>query len=269
MQAVIDLANRLDEQAILDMHSTLLGQSQPEIVGRWRDEQVWIGGGHFGPHEALFIPPHASRVPAAMTDLLRFCQRDDVPVLLQAAIAHAQFETIHPFPEGNGRTGRALIHSLLRAKGTTRNVTVPVSAGLLTDVPSYFSALTSYRAGNPNVFIELVANATFIAINNGRELVSELRAAQTRWAALITTRRGSAPHRIAELLVRQPVIDSVVVQRELGIHASNALAAIEHLVDVGILAKVAGNHRNRKWAAQDVLKALDSFASRSGRQAIE
>ena len=107
-------------------------------AGRWRDEQVWIGGDSFGPHDAEFVPPHHARVPALMADLIKFTSRADLPLLSQAAIAHAQFETVHPFADGNGRTGRALIHAMLRGHRLTRNVTVPVSAGLLTDTRSYF-----------------------------------------------------------------------------------------------------------------------------------
>jgi hypothetical protein len=106
-------------------------------------------GGTHGPREAMFVPPHHSRVLAAIDDLLRFAQRDDIPALPQIALAHAQFGTIHPFTDGNGRTGRALIQAILRRKGLTRNVTVPVLAGLLTDTDSYFAALTAYREGTP------------------------------------------------------------------------------------------------------------------------
>ncbi len=88
------------------------------------------------------------RVSAAISDLIRFLRRDDLPVLPQAAIAHAQFETIHPFTDGNGRAGRALLHSMLRSKALTRSVTVPVSAGLLADTGAYFEALTAYREGD-------------------------------------------------------------------------------------------------------------------------
>lgn len=148
MVAALALADRLDEDAILAMHAALLADVQPEIAGRWRDEQVWIGGDSFGPHGAAFIPPHHDHVPALMTDLVTFTRRRDLPLLSQAAIAHAQFKTIHPFPDGNGRTGRALIHAMLRGHGLTRNVTVPVSAGLLTDTNGYFHSLTAYRQGD-------------------------------------------------------------------------------------------------------------------------
>ena len=266
MQAALTLADDLDEKAILDMHGVLIGPTHPEWVGHWRDEQVWVGGSNYGPHGAMFVPPRHERVPEAMADLVAFMRRDDLPALVQATIAHAQFETIHPFPDGNGRTGRALIHSLLRAKRLTRTVTVPVSAGLLTDTDAYFDSLTAYRAGEPTTIVELIADASFRAVDNGRTLASDLAAIREGWNERITVRRGAAAHRLADLLVRQPVVDSPIVQRELAVAATNANTAIEHLEEKGILAKVSGNYRNRKWAATDVLDALDEFAVRAGRR---
>jgi Fic family protein len=107
-----------------------------------------------------------------MADLVAFAGRTDVPVLIQAAIAHAQFETIHPFPDGNGRTGRALLQGMLRHGGLTRNITVPVSAGLLNDTNAYFRALAEYRAGKADAIVITVAEASFAAIRNGRRLMT-------------------------------------------------------------------------------------------------
>ena len=81
MQAAIGLADRLDAAAILAMHAALLEQHDPAIAGRWREAQVWVGTSSYGPHTASFVPPHHRRVPAAIDDLVRFMQRDDVPVL--------------------------------------------------------------------------------------------------------------------------------------------------------------------------------------------
>jgi Fic family protein len=266
MQAAIALAHRLDGAAILAMHDALLGSTHPEWAGKWRDVQNWIGGTDWSPHEAAFVPPHASRVPAAIADLERFLVRDDLPPLVQAAIAHAQFETIHPFPDGNGRTGRALVHSLLRAKGLTRQVTVPVSAGLLADTTAYFAALTAYRDGHPEPIVERLSTATFAAVNNGRTLVGELRAIRHGWDDAIAARRGASAWRLADMLLGQPVVDSPLVQRQLKVTAPAALGAIRQLVDAGVLTKVSGKQRYRRYSAPDVLAALDAFAARAGRR---
>ncbi len=266
MKAAIVLANELDASAILAMHDALLRESAPEYAGKWRQEPVWIGGGDISPHEADFVPPSWGRVEPAIDDLVLFMARDDLPPLVQAAIAHAQFETIHPFLDGNGRTGRALVQSLLRAKHLTRKVTVPVSAGLLTNTETYFDALTSYRRGDPDPIVALMAKASYAAINNGHQLVTELRGLRAEWGDRITARRGSGPRRVAELLLGQPVVDSPMLQRELGMAENTALAAIARLVEDGVLTKFSGKMRNRRYGANEVLKCLDDFAVRAGRR---
>ena len=266
MVAALALADLLDEDAILAMHEALLSNVQPEIAGRWREEQVWIGGDSFGPHEAAFIPPHPEHVPALMADLVKFTRRTDRPLLSQAAIAHAQFETIHPFPDGNGRTGRALIHAMLRGHGLTRNVTVPVSAGLVTDTNGYFDALTAYREGDPALVVEKLANASFAAAANARQLVLDLREVRHGWDDRIKARRGATAWQLADVLLRQPVIDTPTVARELRVTAQNALRAIAPLAEADILKEFTGFARNRMWQAREVLDALDDFAARTGRR---
>ena len=211
MQAAIALADRLDEQAIIAMHEALLEASAPHFVGGWRDQQVWIGGGSFSPHHATFVPPHHDRVPKLMADLVRFADRTDVPALAHAAIAHAQFETIHPFPDGNGRTGRALLHGMLRAADVTRNVAVPVSAGLLGDLDAYFLALTRYRQGQPDVIVETVAEAAFRAVANGRALVRELQEIAAAWDALVRARSDASVHRVKAHLLQHPLVTAASV----------------------------------------------------------
>ena len=266
MRAAIDLSDDISTDSILAMHHALLEEIHPEIAGRWRTEQVWIGGDSYGPHGADFTAPHHERVPAAMDDLVAFANRYDVPVLVQAAITHAQFETIHPFPDGNGRTGRAMLHSMLKNKELTRNVTVPISAGLLTDTESYFAALTAYRHGDPLLIVERIADASFHAVGNGRRLASEIKATRAEWDDRITARRDAAAWRLADLLLRQPVVDGETVARRLGIPPNSARSALAHLTEVGVLNEFTGFTRNRMWEAKEITTALDAFASRAGRR---
>jgi Fic family protein len=266
MAAAIDLAGSITEASILQMHEALLGASEPDIAGRWRDEQVWIGGSNHSPHGAAFVPPHHTRVRSAIRDLLRFIARDDVPVLAHAAVAHAQFETIHPFPDGNGRTGRALLHAQLRNKKLTRNVTVPVSAGLLVDTGAYFEALTAYRAGDPYSIIERLAHASFAAIGNGRQLATELGETRIAWGGRIKARKDSAAWRLVDLLFRNPVVNAALVAGELGIAQQNSYRHLETLVDAEVLVEFTDKRRNRLWRAPEVLDALDRFAARAGRR---
>ncbi|MDT5401728.1 MAG: hypothetical protein QOK33_4959 [Mycobacterium sp.] len=266
MKAAIALADDVDERAILAMHDALMHASHPDMAGRWRTEQVWIGGGAFGPRGADFIAPHHVRVASAIADLLAFARRTDVPTLPQIAIAHAQFETIHPFTDGNGRTGRALVQAMLRNKRLTRQITVPVSAGLLSNTDAYFQALGAYRDGDTAPIVEQLSSATILAIVNGRHLVGDLRSIREQWNSQITARRDSAVHRVADLLVRQPVFNALTLQRELGITTGNARRYVDPLVGAGVIVEFTDRTRNRAWRAPEILSALDAFAERAGKR---
>jgi Fic family protein len=266
MTAAVALADGIDSASMLAMHRALMEDIDPDRAGRWRTEQVWIGGGRLGPHDALFVPPHHTRVSAAIRDLVAFIRRDDLPVLVHAALAHAQFETIHPFADGNGRTGRALIQAMLRRERLTRNVTVPVSAGLLADTSAYFAALTAYRDGDPSAIVRQLAAAAIRAVANGHELVLELRAIRDAWKRTVRARRDSAVWRLADLLLRRPVVNARLVAEELGIDVGNVHRYVEPLLDAGILGQATDARRNQVWRAAEVLAALDAFAARAGRR---
>src|SRR5665811_1961351 len=167
---------------LLDLHRRLLAGTRLEAHGgRLREVQNWIGGSDYNPCSAAFVPAPPELVEHLMVDLVAFSNSDTLPAVAQAAVAHAQFETIHPFVDGNGRTGRALIHLILRRRGLTVNSTVPVSAGLLADTDAYFDALTRYRSGEAESIISMISSATVRAVANGRELVSDLRSVRQGW----------------------------------------------------------------------------------------
>ncbi|BBY20772.1 hypothetical protein MSTO_09770 [Mycobacterium stomatepiae] len=268
MHAAIDLADEISGDAILAMHAALMHDSEPKIAGKWRTEQVWIGGGNFGPRGADFIAPHQDRVPGAIDDLVRFAKRDDIALLPQIAYAHAQFETIHPFPDGNGRTGRALIQSMLRNKRLTRQITVPVSAGLLTDTGSYFTALTAYREGDAAPIVARLSEAAILAVVNGRQLVADLQATRAQWDSKIKARRDSAVYRVADLLIKRPVVNARLIQDQLNIPITNVYRYLAPLVAADIIVEFTDQARNRAWRAPEVLHALDAFAERAGRRAL-
>lgn len=151
-----------------------------------------------------------------MCDLIDFINPTDVPIITQAAIAHAQFETIHPFPDGNGRTGRALIHAVLHRGGLTRNLTVPVSAGLLRDPHAYFDALSAYRDGDVDAIVHAITYASFAAIDNGRRLVADIIDVRDGWSDIVKARSDSSVHRLLDLLLGRPVITVTTAARALG-----------------------------------------------------
>lgn len=266
MDAAVRLSEQLDSESILAMHEALLGGHDPN-AGRWRDVQVWIGSSGLSPEGAAFVPPQPGRVLDSMQDLSRFLTRQDLPALVHAAIAHAQFETVHPFTDGNGRTGRVLLHAMLRHSGLTSRVTVPISAGLLTDTRSYFSALTAYRDGDIEPIVSQVCVASQRAAAQGRWLVDSLAEVQRRWLDAIPSRTGSAGRRLMAALIGQPAVNVAFVERTLSVSNTAARRAVEQAVEAGVLVETTDRKRDRVFLAKDVVDLLDEFSERAGRRA--
>lgn len=265
MQAAVALSDTVDGDAVLAMHRALMANEPRHRPGEFRTEPVWIGGGST-PIGATFVGPRHELVPGAIDDLIAFAQRADVPALPQISVAHAQVETIHPFTDGNGRTGRALVQAMLRNKGLARQVTVPVSAGLLADTGAYFAALTAYRDGAAAPIVERFSQASILAIANGRQLVADIRGIRENWNEVITARSDSAVWKVADLLTRRPVVNAALLAQELGIESTNAHRYLNPLTDAGILVETTSGPRNRVWRSPEVLAALDTFAERAGRR---
>jgi Fic family protein len=265
MERAVIMAGSLNEDTLLDAHAALMVGHDYAGPGRYRTDQVWIGENAPTSHTAEFVPPRPERVPAAMADLLRFCDRDDVELLPQVAVAHAQFETIHPFADGNGRTGRALVHVLLKRFGATRRLTVPVSAGLLRNVRSYFDALSAYREGDPVPIVREFTAASFSAVANGRRLDADIADIYAQWEHSLSARRDAAVWRILPHLVRQPAVTVKFVHEAAGVSTPAAQRAVDQLVAAGIVVPASANRRNRVWIAEGIIGALDEFAARAGR----
>jgi len=260
---------------LLEIHRVLLGQDpgQAEWAGRLRTVQNWIGGSFHSPRDALFVPPPPGLVAPLVDDLVRFCARTDLDPVAQAAIAHAQFETIHPFTDGNGRTGRALVHVVLRRRRIAVRTVVPVSTVLLADVDIYFNGLADYRAGRLDVWLARFAAATSHAASAGLRLAGELAEMRTDWWDAVHPRRGSAGATILEALLRQPVVDidslrALTVEGTGTVADKNLYRAVDRLVDAGVLTEISGGDRNRVWAALDVFDLLERFESSLGRRRL-
>ncbi|WP_435735295.1 Fic family protein [Cellulosimicrobium sp. PMB13] len=268
MRRALDVSERLDADAVLAMHQVLMRDHMPDAAGRWRDSAVWIGGSAQSPHGADYVAPRAGLVPPAMDDLAEFMSRDDLPALAQTAVSHAQLENIHPFPDGNGRTGRALMHAQLRHAGLTRHVVVPISAGLLAETDRYFAALTAYRSGDPQPIVAQVCEAVFPALRNARTLIAEVSEAHDRWAGAVRARRGASAWRLADLLVERPVIDARLAAERLGVTTANAQVAIDRLVEDGVLDQIGRGARDRVWQAVEIIQAMERFAERSHHRIV-
>lgn len=257
-------AGRFDLSDITDAHRALVIDDPQEApyADRLRDMQNWIGGSDHSPRGALHVPPAPERVEQLMADLVDYLNRDDVPVMVQAAIAHGQFESIHAFTDGNGRIGRALVSAVLRRRGVTRNTVVPLASGLLARRDTYFAALGSYRLGDPAPLIELFADSTRVAAECSRETISRLRAIPLEWTANLAPRAGSAAAHLIGAFFDHPVMNSDEIEERSGATAPQAYRAIDRLVDAGFIEEITGRKRNRVWAASEVLAELDDLERR-------
>ncbi len=268
MDRALSLADDLTVEGIVAVQEALLHESAPHHAGRFREGPVWIGGRGSSPHTATFVPPRYERLPDLMTDLVAFIERTDVDPFIQVAVAHAQFETIHPFSDGNGRTGRALVHAMLRHYGITRRLTVPVSAGLLVRVEAYYAALGAFREGDLEPIVAEFSAAAFTAAATGRVLVADLGHLMQDWRERITARSHATVWRALPVIVSQPAVSAAFLAARLDVSVQAATHAIGQLVDAGILTPVGNRRRHRVWTADEVLRALDEFSRRAGRREL-
>lgn len=266
MRKAVEQNGCISIDSICSIHDTLMKGSS-EAPGL-REEQVWIGGSPYSPHEALFVPPHAERVRESLEDLMAFGAREDIPPIAKAAIFHAQFETIHPFTDGNGRTGRALLHRMLAADEVLLHTTLPISAGLLHNADRYMAALNAYHDGTVTPMVECLADALELAVVIGARIASDVAEVLDCWASANTDRANSASHRLPSLLVEQPVVDPAYVASRLGITDRAARNLIDTACERGILAKMGNAKRGSFYQAPELIAILEEVSSLEGIRRI-
>ena len=253
---------------LLAFHRTLLAGTRLEAyAGVIRTEQNWIGGSAYNPCSASFVPPPHELILGLLEDLCAFCSDDSLPAIAQAAIAHAQFETIHPFVDGNGRTGRALIHLVLRRRGLEARVLVPISLVLATWSDDYIAGLqaTRYRgpASSPaahdgvNLWVARFAAAARRAVDDATTFERRALELHDQWKEKLgTVRAKSATDLLLRVLAGAPVI-TVNSAASLVARSFKAVNdAIARLVDADILRQISIGHRNRAFEAPEIIEAF-------------
>jgi Fic family protein len=259
---------------LLEAHRRLLtGTRIEEHGGQIRTEQNWIGGSNYNPCSASFVPPPPEQVVGLLDDLCLFCNTDDLPAVTQAALAHAQFETIHPFVDGNGRIGRALIHLVLRRRGLAVRVLPPISLVLATWSKDYISGLTATRylgsrtskaaTDGMNRWVALFATACRRAIGDAEAFEEQVAELQASWRERLgATRSGSAADLLINALPGAPI---VTVNGATGLinrtfQATNQ--AMSRLVETGILRQVNVGRRNRAFEAPELIRQFTDLERR-------
>lgn len=233
---------------IVNLHAALLPEDRDHHG--LRKVQNWIGGSDHHPLDADFVPPAPTSLPALMADLVTYLNGASHSPIVQAGLAHAQFETIHPFTDGNGRVGRALIHTVLTRRGLTPDAVLPVSLVLSTLRGDYVSGLTEYRhsehPGTPGfhaareAWLRVFCSAVMAAAEQANLLSAELAELRADWDERLTSARtssgkvrpvrsGSATALIVRDLPSTPVLTSETVQRVHNVSHVAAGKALEEL----------------------------------------
>ncbi|MEQ8833438.1 MAG: Fic family protein [Miltoncostaeaceae bacterium] len=275
LRAALDRgAEPITTATLTDIHRILLaGTAQEGIAGAVRTEQNWIGGRHPNPRGAAFVPPPPEEVGRLLDDLCRFCERDDLPAVVQAAIAHVQFETIHPFADGNGRVGRALIQAILRRRGLTGGgpgdpgVAPPISLALAAHSDAYIAGLSAFREGDHIRWVEFFLQAVHRACAIAEDLVQAIAALQADWRERAgRPRRGSAAAALIERLPASPVIDLAGARALTRASSQATRLAINRLEAAGVLWELTGKGRLRRWEVAGLfgrLESVDQFSAGS------
>ena len=258
----------IEPATVLEMHRMLLaGTPLQEYGGRLRDQQNWIGGSGYNPCAAAFVPPPPEVVKDLFEDLCAFASADVWSPLIQAAVTHAQFETIHPFVDGNGRVGRALIHLVLRRRGLGLRVQPPISLVLATWPSAYVAGLTATRyIGQPDSadardgldrWVALAAAACLRAAGDAARFEEQVQAIQTEWLERVgPARRDSALRLLIDALSEAPVLTTSVAAELIGRSLRATSHAMDQLVREGILVQITVGRGNRAFEAPQLIEAF-------------
>ena len=269
MESAIRLATEeksFSLEGLLTVHRTLMERSStPQFGGEIRTEQNWIGGSSYNPCSASFVPPPPQYLEELLTDLLEYINGDVHSPLVQAAIAHAQFETLHPFVDGNGRTGRALIHVILRRRGLAQRFVPPISLILATWSNDYVAGLMQFRhlaehdsherSQAAVSWIRTFASATRRACLDAERYCSEINQMTEAWRESIGgVRANSSTDLLIGILPGAPVITVESASQLINRSKARTTDAVNALVEGGVLKqRNVGRKRNRIFEASNVL----------------
>jgi Fic family protein len=259
-------ARPFGKAAILAIHRRLMAHGTARgIAGRFRTSQNWIGGNDYNPCGADFVPPPVEEVPRLLADLCEAINDDLLPPLVQAALVHAQFETIHPFDDGNGRTGRALVHVVLRRRALAPDYVPPISVVLAAARNRYIHGLTRYRGEGVVQWIEYFAAAAARSAKLAIRYLDRVESLQQSWRERLTEKVGpradAAAWAILNVLPAHPVITGPLAVAATGRSRGPVYEGLTQLQVANVLLPLSTSERNRSWEAAglfDVLEALEA-----------
>lgn len=267
MQLAVEEASATEAfevERIVAVHEALMSAaSNSSVAGRVRTVQNWIGGNDYNPCGAAFVPPPPEDVSGLLLDLCRAVDEQTLPPLVQAAIVHAQFETIHPFEDGNGRTGRALVQVVLRRRGLSPSFVPPVSVVLAKHRDAYIDGLTAFRNGDLAGWVEHFSVAAAQAAYLASRYLDEVRNLQEYWRerlrAASNPRSDAAAWTLINIIPAHPVLSVAVGVAATGRTKPAVNQAVLQLEEAGVLEPLTTSERNRAWEAAHLLDLLTNL----------
>jgi Fic family protein len=231
-----------------------------ETIGALRTEQNWIGGDSFGPKDAEYIPPAPDQVPGLLGDLVGFCARTDLTPVALAAIAHAQFEMIHPFVDGNGRVGRALIQQLLVNRAGL-DAPVPVSVSWSGNTDRYISGIRSFQDGEVDSWLLFASWSVIEAVDWMKEMAKSVEDLIDRLRSRVETRGRSVAAMVINDIADHPIVDTQTVAERYEVTPQTAHEALLRLSEAGVLVERPLSRRRkgrprRVFAAAELIDLL-------------
>jgi Fic family protein len=245
----------LDLESIIDLNKLLLSNGNIDI----RKRINWIGTPNSLPQEASYVPPHPDYLELYMSQFISFCKRNDIHPLIQAAFAHAYFEIIHPFEDGNGRVGRILIQLILKEKLFLEHLYMPFSVGIVKDQKRYVNALDEFKLGNfEPIIIVLLENALGLVpkVYHALERLLELKQS---WRDKLNLRQDALAWKMLDDFITQPVFDVKYIKEKHNANDQAVRNNIEELIKVGIISPIGNNKRDVAYESKEVLDLLDQF----------
>ena len=246
---------------IIAIHQRLLERSEyRRIAGVLRTGQNWIGGNDHNPCGADFVPPPPEMVPPLLADVSAAINDDQLSPLVQAALVHAQFETIHPFDDGSGRTGRALIHVVLRRRGLAPRYVPPVSLALAASKDRYVAGLTDFRGDDVARWIEYFATASTAASHQALEYLTAAARLCEEWRARLQQndppRQGAAAWALIDVLPAHPILTATMATAATGRAKAAIYDAIGQLEKADVLKPLSRSQRNQSWEPAGLLDLI-------------
>ncbi len=249
----------IDLDFIIEILRNLLDNEESNHPLEIRKVVNWIGTSTQFPHEADYVPPHPDYLETYLGQFIKFINRKDLHPLIVAAFAHAYFEVIHPFTDGNGRVGRILIQVILSKSLFLENAYLPFSVGLVKNTDQYIQSLNAFKDGNYEDILSLLLKSALDIVPKVYKALDEMLTLKLSWQSKLHARKDALVWKMLDDLISQPVIDVEYIKNKHQANDQSVRNNIELLIKSGIISQMGNNKRDVTYECKEVLAIIDNF----------